>query len=61
MVGIKKQREADQRGENPMYRPKGYRRLERINEKKEKKVIVLKTTLTPSFPDFSPGNLTIPD
>ena len=35
--GIKKQKEADQRGEKPMYRPKGYRKLERVNEKKDKK------------------------
>ena len=35
--GFKKQKEADQRGETPLYRPKGYRRMKRFREKKVKK------------------------
>ena len=32
--GFKKQQEADERGETQMYRPKGYKKMERLLEKK---------------------------
>ena len=35
--GLQKQKEADKRGETPMYRPRGYQKIERDHEKKLKK------------------------
>ena len=35
--GFQKQKEADARGETPLYRPRGYKRMERYSEKKMKK------------------------
>ena len=35
--GFKKQLEADKSGETPLYRPRSYRREERLLEKKNKK------------------------
>ena len=32
LKGVEKQKEADKRGETPMYRPKGYRKMERLLE-----------------------------
>ena len=35
--GFEKQKEADRRGETPLYRPRGYQKSLRVKNKKEKK------------------------
>ena len=51
--GFKKQKEADRKGERPLYRPKNYKKLERVEEKKAKKTNWYKK-------DGSDGYLMIP-
>ena len=45
LKAFKKQKEADRKGEKPLYRPKGYRKIEMLLEKHGFLRMVVKATL----------------